>query len=123
MSTSSSPRRVPQRGDVYWIDPNPVAGREMRDRHRFVVVTPLEINKLGVSITVPVTSGGAFARLRGLTVPLICSDTKGVAVCNQARSFDIQAQLLAGSARYIETLDAETTDEIVSRVVSVLEPG
>ena len=35
MSASSSPRRVPQRGDVYWIDPNPVAGREMRDRHRF----------------------------------------------------------------------------------------
>ena len=59
MTVSSSPKRVPQRGDVYWIDPNPVAGREMRDRHRFVVVTPLEINKLGVSITVPVTSGGA----------------------------------------------------------------
>ena len=65
MSTRNSPRRVPQRGDVYWIDPNPAAGREMRDRHRFVVVTPLEINKLGVSITVPVTSSGAFARLKG----------------------------------------------------------
>lgn len=123
MSAGSSPRRVPQRGDVYWIDPNPVAGREMRDRHRFVVVAPLEINKLGVSITVPVTSGGAFARLKGLTVPLMGSDTTGVAVCNQARSFDIQARVLAGSARYIETLDAATADEIVSRLVSVLEAG
>ena len=71
MSTSSSsPGRVPQRGDVYWIDSNPVAGREIRDRHRFVVVTALEINKLGVSITVPVTSGGAFAQLKALLVPL-----------------------------------------------------
>lgn len=127
MSGNSSPKRVPQRGDVYWIDPNPqipkLLGREMRDRHRFIVVTPLEINKLGVSITVPVTSGGAFARLKGLTVPLTGSDTTGVAVCNQARSFDIQARVLAGSARYVETLDAATADEIVSRLVSVLEPG
>ena len=95
----------------------------MRDRHRFVVVTPLEINKLGVSITVPVTSSGAFARLKGLTVSLMGSDTTGVAVCSQARSFDIQARVLAGSARYIETLDAATADEIVNRLVSVLEPG
>ncbi len=123
MSAPGSSKRVPQRGDVYWIDPNPVAGREMRDRHRFVVVTPLEINKLGVSITVPITSGGAFARLKGLTVPIFGSDTTGVAVCNQARSFDIQARVLAGTARYIETLDAVTADEIVSRLLSVLEPG
>jgi mRNA interferase ChpB len=123
MSTNNSPRRVPQRGDVNWIDPNPVSGGEMRDRHRFVVVTPLEINKLGVSITVPVTLGGAFARLKGLTMPLLGSDTTGVAVCSQARSFDIQARVLAGSARYIETLDSGTADEIVNRLVSVLEPG
>lgn len=116
-------RRVPQRGDVYWIDPNPVAGREMRDRHRFVVVTPSEINKLGISMTVPVTSGAAFARLKGLTVPLKGSDATGLAVCNQVRSFDIQARVLAGSAGYVETLDAATHDEIVNRLVSVLEPG
>jgi mRNA interferase ChpB len=123
MSANSSARRVPVRGDVYWIDPNPVAGREMRDRHRFVVVTPAEINKLGVSITVPITSGGAFARLKGLTVPLMGNDTTGVAVCNQARSFDVQARVLAGTARYIETLNAATANEIVGRLVSVLEPG
>lgn len=115
--------RARQRGDVYWIDPNPVAGREMRDRHRFVVVTPSEINKMGISMTVPVTSGGAFARLKGLTVPLMRSDTTGLAVCNQARSFDIQARVLAGSARYVGTLDAATTDEIVNHLASVLDPG
>lgn len=75
--------RVPQRGDVYWIDPNPVAGREMRDRHRFVVVTPSEINKLGISMTVPVTSGGAFARLKGLTVPLMGKNR--LSLCASAR--------------------------------------
>ena len=59
-------RQPPQRGDVYWIDPNPVAGREMMNRHRFVVITPREINALGVSMTVPVTGGGDFCRKIGL---------------------------------------------------------
>ena len=45
-------RRHPRPGDVYWIDPNPVAGREMKDRHRFVVITPTAINALGVAMTV-----------------------------------------------------------------------
>jgi mRNA interferase ChpB len=107
---------------VYWIDPNPVSGREMRDRHRFVVITPREINALGISITVPITSAGAFARLKGLTVPILGHDTTGVAVCNQVRSFDIQAREHAGSARYIETLDTDTAAEIVARVLSVIDP-
>ena len=114
--------KVPQRGDVYWIDPNPVAGREMKDRHRFVVVTPREINALGVSMTVPVTTAGAFSRNVGLAVPITGHDTTGVAICNQVRSFDIEARVRSGSARYIETLDRETADEIVARVVSTIDP-
>jgi mRNA interferase ChpB len=116
-------RRIPQRGDVYWIDPNPVAGREMKDRHRFVVITPQEINALGVAMTVPITSGGQFARDTGLTVPITGHDTSGVAVCNQVRTFDIEAREKNGSARYIETLDATTAEEIVTRVVSVIDPA
>lgn len=114
---------VPQRGDVYWIDPNPVAGREMKDRHRFVVVTPREINVLGVAMTVPVTTGGAFARDAGLAVMIAGNQTTGIAVCNQVRSFDIQARLREGSARFIERLDEATMAEIVARVVSAIDPG
>ena len=113
---------VPKRGDVYWIDPNPVAGREMKDRHRFVVITPREINALGVCMTVPVTSGGMFTRDVGLAVPISGHETSGVAVCNQVRSFDIEARIRAGTARYIETLDAVIADEIVARVVSAIDP-
>lgn len=113
---------VPNRGDVFWIDPNPVAGREMKDRHRFVVITPLAINALGVSMTVPITSGGALTRNSGLAVPISGHDTTGVAVCNQVRSFDIAARLLQKTARYIETLDKATIDEIVARVVSTIDP-
>lgn len=113
---------VPRRGDVYWIDPNPVAGREMKDRHRFVVITPREINSLGVCMTVPVTTGGNFSRDVGLAVPIIGHETSGVAVCNQVRSFDIEARVRGGSARFVEALDSSTTDEIVARVVSAIDP-
>jgi len=115
--------RVIHRGDVYWIDPNPISGREIKDKHRFVVITPKEINMLGVAMTVPVTSGGKFSRDMGLTVPIIGHDTTGVAVCNQVRSFDIEARVTAGSARYIEKLDKVTTDEIIDRVLSVIDPA
>lgn len=115
-------RRAPIAGDVYWIAPNPVAGREMKDRHRFVVITPKEINRLGLVMTIPVTSGGQFARSTGLTVSIQGRDTQGVAVCNQVRTFDLDAREKTGSARYIETLDAATTAEIISRVVSIIAP-
>ncbi len=42
----------------------------MQGRHRFVVISPKEINALGLVMTVPVTSGGQFARTTGLTVTL-----------------------------------------------------
>src|SRR5271169_136489 len=113
--------RHPRPGDVYWIDPNPVAGREMQNRHRFVVITPAQINALGVAMTVPVTTGGAFARGMGLTVPISGHDTVGVAVCNQVRSFNIEARERNGTARFVETLDAGTTHEIISRVLSVID--
>jgi mRNA interferase ChpB len=50
-------------------------------------------------------------------------DTSGVAVCNQVRSFDVEARIRAGNARYVETLDSVTAEEIVSRVLSVIDPA
>lgn len=116
-------RKSIARGDVYWVNPNPVSGREMKDRHRFVVITPKEINALGIAMTVPITSGGQFMRKTGLTVPILGHDTTGVAVCNQIRSFDLSTREKEGSASYIETLDRYTIDEIISRVISVIDPA
>ena len=68
------------------------------------------------------TTGGAFSRNVGLAVPITGHETSGVAVCNQVRSFDIEARVRAGSARFVETLDTATTGEIVARVVSAIDP-
>lgn len=118
-----SKRRIAERGDVYWIDPNPVKGREMRDRHRFVVITPKKVNALGVVMTVPITTGGAWARDMGIVVPVMGHDTTGVAVCNQVRAFDLEAREREGSIRHVEMLDVATSQEIAERVVSLIDPG
>ena len=116
-------RRIPQRGDVYWVNPDPVSGGEMKGRHPFVVISPKEINAFGVSITVAITSGGAASRAMGLTVPIQGHKTQGVAVCHQVRSFNLDAREADGSAVFVETLDPATTAEIVARTISVIDPA
>lgn len=116
-------KRIPDRGDVYEINPNPVAGHEMKDKHRFIVITPKEINALGIAMTVPVTSAGHFSRSNGLCVVISGHDTTGVAVCNQVRSFDIQAREKNGSAKFIETIETYLITEIINRVVSIIDPA
>jgi hypothetical protein len=59
---------------------------------------------------------------RGLTVEVAGESIRGFAVCNQVRSFDLGTRVHAGSARYVETLGEATTNEIISRVLSVIDP-
>ncbi|MEI2302234.1 type II toxin-antitoxin system PemK/MazF family toxin [Ensifer sp. MJa1] len=77
---------VPKRGDVFIVDLNPVVGNEMKDEHRCVVITPREINVIGMCLVVPITTGGMFA---GLAVNISSHKTTGVALCNQLKSLDI----------------------------------
>ncbi|KQS72804.1 growth inhibitor PemK [Rhizobium sp. Leaf371] len=112
---------VPKRGDVFIVDLNPVVGREMKDDHRCVVISPREINALGMCMTVAITTGGAFARKAGLAVNITGHATNGVALCNQVRSLDLVERARQKTARYVDTLDAATVDEIVARVVSSID--
>ncbi|HTV32765.1 MAG TPA: hypothetical protein VME69_06640 [Methylocella sp.] len=72
-------------------------------------------------MTVLITTGGTYTRDIGLAVPVTGHETTSIAVCNHVRSFDIAARVRAGSERFIETLDI-TMNEIVSRVVSAIDP-
>lgn len=114
---------VPKRGDVYVVDLNPVIGREMRDEHRCVVITPAAINAIGMCLVVPVTTGGQFIRTVGLAVNISGHKTTGIAVCNQVRGMDIAERVRQKSARYVETLDEATVDEIAARVTSMIDPA
>src|SRR3990167_4625068 len=103
-------KHIVNRGDVYWLDPSPTVGREIKGIHRFIV------------ITVPVTTGGNFARQAGFAAPITGHDTSGVAICNEIYSFDLAARVKAGTATYVETLDKVIIEDIIDRVVSIIDP-
>ncbi len=51
------PPWVPDRQDVIWIDCNPQSGREMRDMHPFVVLSPQAFNdRTSLVIGLPMTT-------------------------------------------------------------------
>ena len=114
--------RIPKRGESYAVDPNPVAGREMRDRHYWIVLTPEAVNVHGVAITVVVSTAAQGARAAGLAVPVSGGGVTGVAVCTQVRSFDLRARIADGSARLAGTADPAAVGEIAARIASLIDP-
>lgn len=83
---------VPERQDIIWIDCNPQVGREMRDVHPFLVLSPRQFNeKTSLVIGLPMTTaaynadnpfavaiGPATGRKAGTSYVL----------CHQPKSFD-----------------------------------
>jgi len=84
---------VPDRQEVIWIDCNPQSGREMRDRHPFVVLSPRAFNeRTSLVIGLPMTTAdynadNPFAiavdrvRRRG-------QERTSYVLCHQPKSFD-----------------------------------
>ena len=84
---------VPERQDIIWIDCNPQSGREMRDVHPFLVLSPKAFNErtslvIGLPMTTAaynadnpfaVAAGVAGGRKAGLT---------SYVLCHQPKSFD-----------------------------------
>ena len=114
--------KVPKRGEIYAINPNPVVGREMRDRHYWIVLTPEAVNVHGLAIAVVISTVAAGARAAGLTVSIMADGVTGVAICTQVRSFDLWARIADGSASLAAIADPVTVGEIAARVASLIDP-
>ena len=84
---------VPDRQDIIWIDCDPQAGREMRDRHPFVVLSPRAFNaRTSLVIGLPMTTAeynadNPFALAVGLAKGAKAGKTSYV-LCHQPKSFD-----------------------------------
>lgn len=84
---------VPDRQDVIWIDCNPQVGREMRDVHPFLVLSPRMFNeKTSLVIGLPMTtaeynSDNPFAVAVGKTSGHRTGKISYV-LCHQPKSFD-----------------------------------
>jgi mRNA interferase MazF len=84
---------APDRQDIIWIDSNPQVGREMRDVHPFLVLSPRIFNeKTSLVIGLPMTtaeynSDNPFAVAVGKASGRKTGQTSYV-LCHQPKSFD-----------------------------------
>lgn len=86
---------APERQEIIWIDCNPQAGREMRDPHPFVVLSPRTFNdRTSLVIGLPMTTADYNAD-NPFAVPVGLAKGKGrkpdkisYVLCHQPKSFD-----------------------------------
>jgi mRNA interferase MazF len=84
---------VPHRQDIIWIDCNPQVGREMRNVHPFLVLSPRNFNeKASLVIGLPMTTAGCnadnpFAVALGKAAGRK-SERASYLLCHQPKSFD-----------------------------------
>jgi mRNA interferase MazF len=88
---------VPERQDIIWIDCNPQAGKEMRDIHPFLVLSPRNFNdRTSLVIGLPMTTAeynadNPFAVIAGVAGGAKAGKTSYV-LCHQPKSFDWRAR-------------------------------
>lgn len=101
MSAKGRPPRaawVPDRQDVIWIDCTPQAGREMRDVHPFLVLSPKAFNQhTSLVIGLPMTTA-AYNADNPFAIPVGVAGGKragltSYVLCHQPKSFDWRARL------------------------------
>ncbi len=84
---------LPDRQDIIWIDCNPQIGKEMRDVHPFLVLSPQSFNdKTSLVIGLPMTTAAynadnPFAVAVGKATGRKLENTSYV-LCHQPKSFD-----------------------------------
>lgn len=81
---------VPSRQEIIWIDCNPQVGREMRDVHPFLVLSPQHFNaKTSLVIGLPMTTA-AYNENNPFAVVVGKSESQKTSyvLCHQPKSFD-----------------------------------
>lgn len=112
--------KVFDRGDIVRVCLNPTAGKEQQgDARPALVISPKAFNAIGLTIVAPISQGGDFARYAGFAVTLMGSGsaTQGVVLVNMVRSVDLHAR----GAKFIEKVGSDIDDEVVAKLVSIVE--
>ena len=111
--------KIPNRGDIWLINLNPIQGREQQGARPVLVVSDKMFNKAGLVWICPITQGGNYVRFAGFAVSLLNSstETQGVVSCNQIRTLDFRAR----NAQFIETVPEYIVDEVIARLQAILD--
>jgi mRNA interferase ChpB len=107
-----------KRGDIYLVTLDPTEGHEQRGYRPVLIVSPSEFNEATkLPVTVPITTGGRFARRIGFAVPISGIKTTGVVRCDQPRVLDLRAR----KGRKVDRLPQVILDEVLAKVVTIFE--
>lgn len=116
--------RVPKKGEIWYVDPDPTKGHELRFPHYFIVVSDELLNQaLGTAICCPISTGGNAARSQNVTVVLDGSSTAsgkvtGVILCHQVRALDLKER----QAKYATKAEDYLIDEVIMKLVDLIDP-
>ena len=100
------------RGDIWLVSLDPVAGHEQSGSRPVLIVTPAAFNAATkLPVVLPITNGG-FARRLGFAVPIVGIRTTGIIRCDQPRTIDLAAR----GGRKIDTLPEDIMDEVLARL-------
>ncbi|HQR39791.1 MAG TPA: type II toxin-antitoxin system PemK/MazF family toxin [Blastocatellia bacterium] len=117
---------VPDRQDIIWIDCNPQVGREMRDVHPFLVLSPRNFNeKTSLVIGLPMTtaeynSDNPFAVAVGKASGRRLPKTSYV-LCHQPKSFDWR--LRKARSHPLGTLSSTLFLQVCERLNQIIQIG
>ena len=111
--------KTPSRGDIWFVNLNPVMGREQQGLRPVLVVSEREFNQLGLSVMCPITQGGQQSRFAGFAVTLTSSgsETQGLVMCNQPRTVVVTARV----GRFVETVNDDILAEVMARLQTIFE--
>ena len=116
---------VPARQEVIWIDCNPQAGREMRDLHPFLVLSPGNFNaKTSLVIGLPMTTAeynadNPFAVAVGKAEAK--PDKISYVLCHQPKSFDWR--LRNATPHPMRKLDEARFSEVCAVLEQIMQLG
>lgn len=113
---------VPERQDVIWINCNPQAGREMKDMHPFLVLSPGVFNdRTSIVIGLPMTT----AEYNDDNPFAVAVGKKGGKVsyvlCHQPKSFDWRVR--QGAPHALKRLQDAHFQECCSRLNQIVNLG
>ena len=108
-----------ERGEIWFVDLEPIRGREQANERYAMILSPKVVNQHGTQIIAPITSGGQFARTSGFAVSLSGAGTRstGVVLCHQIRAVDIKAR----GGRFVEKAPDFIVDEVLARVAALFD--
>lgn len=110
--------RVPERGDVFWLNFDSDNGHEQRGRRPSVIISPRGYNsRSGLLLACPITTA-----IKGYTFEVVLPEglpVSGSVLADQVRTFDWRAR----KPRRICALPKEITDDVLGKLSVLVGRG